>query len=44
MGIEYGDGEFISTQALSDVLHGIEFGCIGRQFQERDVIRHLQVF
>ena len=40
MGVEYGDGEFVGAQVLPDVFHGVEFRCIGRRLQERDVIRH----
>ena len=39
MGVEYSDGEFVGAQVLPDVFHGVEFRCIGRQLQERDVIR-----
>ena len=44
MGVEYSDGEFVGAQVLSDVFHGVEFRCIGRQLQERDVIRHPWIF
>ena len=40
MGVEYSDGEFVGAQVLPDVFHGVEFRCIERQIQERDVIRH----
>ena len=44
MGIEYTDGEFVGAQVLPNVFHGVEFRCIGRQIQERDVIRHPWIF
>ena len=41
MSVEYSDGEFTGAQVLPDVFHRVEFRCIGRQFQQRDVIaRH----
>ena len=44
MGVEYSDGEFVGAQVLSDVFHGVELRRIGRQIQERDVIRHPWIF
>ena len=36
--------EFVGAQVLPDVFHEIEFRCIGRQFQKRDVIQHPWIF
>ena len=44
MGVEYSDGEFVGAQALPDVFLEVEFRCIGRQLQDRDVIRHPWIF
>jgi len=37
--VEDGDGEFVGTQVFPDVLDWIEFGGIGRQADEGDVVR-----
>ena len=43
MDVEYSDGEFVGAQVLPDIFHGVEFRCIGRQYQKRDVIRHPRI-
>ena len=42
--VEDGDREFVAAQVFPDVFDGIEFGRIGRQRNQRDVVRHGEAF
>ena len=42
--VEDGDREFVATQIFPDVFDRVEFGCVGRQRDQRDVVRNDEIF
>ena len=44
VAVEYCDREFVAAQVFPDVFDRVEFGRIGRQRDERDVVRNGEVF
>jgi hypothetical protein len=35
--------EFVLPKIVPDVLHRVQFGCVGRQGQQGDIVGHLQL-
>jgi hypothetical protein len=42
VGIPNSGAEFVLPQVVPDVFHRIQFGCVGRQGQQRDIVGHHQ--